>query len=59
MARITLTLTPEEKAALIALAKQERRDPRYQAAIEIRQGLERAGYLQPAGPIRNEVQYAA
>lgn len=48
MTRITLTLTPEEKAALIALAKQERRDPRYQAAIEIRQALERAGYLRPA-----------
>ncbi len=48
MTRITLTLTPEEKAALIVLANQERRDPRYQAAIEIRRALERAGLLHPA-----------
>lgn len=58
MARITLTLTPEEKAALIARAKHERRDPRYQAALEIRQALERAGYLQPAIIIQG-VQNAA
>lgn len=46
MTRITLTLTSEERAALLALARQERRDPRFQAAMEIRQALERAGYLQ-------------
>ena len=50
MTRITLTLTAEERAALLALARQERRDPRFQAAIEIRQALERAGYLQPRDP---------
>lgn len=57
--RVTVNLTPEEQAALVAKARQERRNPRDQAAIEIRQALERAGYLRPPGPTRNEVQYAA
>lgn len=48
MIRVSVPLTVEERDALIALAKQERRDPRYQAAIVICQALERAGYLQPA-----------
>lgn len=55
--RITVSLTPEEQAALVAKARQERRNPRDQAAIEIRQALERAGYLRPVTH-RNEVQYA-
>lgn len=51
MARITVTITPEEKAALITYARKEmRRDPRDQAAIILRQHLEQAGYLPPAQP---------
>lgn len=48
MARITIALTPEEKAALVCYAKQQRRDPRNQAALEIQQILERAGFLAPS-----------
>jgi hypothetical protein len=43
--RITLTLAPSEKSALIRLAERELRDPRAQAAIIIRQDLERRGLL--------------
>lgn len=45
MARLTITLTPNEKAALTCYAREKRRDPRDQAAIEIQKILERAGYL--------------
>lgn len=44
--RISVDLTVDEQEALVTKARQERRNPRDQAAIEIRQGLERAGYLQ-------------
>lgn len=55
--RVTVNLTLEEQAALVAKARQERRNPREQAAIEIRQALERAGYLRPAINTQG-VQYA-
>jgi hypothetical protein len=45
--RITVTLQQEEVAALGMLAEQERRDPRDQAAVLIRQGLEQRGLLRP------------
>jgi hypothetical protein len=45
--RITVTLQQDEIAALGALAEQERRDPRDQAAVLIRQGLEQQGLLRP------------
>lgn len=45
MARITITLTLEEKAALASYARLHRRDPRDQAAIELQQVLTLAGYL--------------
>ena len=45
MSRITLTLNPLEKKALIVLAEKEFRDPRAQAALIIRQELERRGLL--------------
>lgn len=44
-AKITVTLHPNEKNALIMLAKHEERDPRAQAALIIRKELERLGYL--------------
>lgn len=46
MTRITVTLKREERAALIQLAENERRDERAQAAWLIRQQLEKLGLLQ-------------
>lgn len=43
--RITVTLTADEREALRALAFQERRDTRQQAALIIRRELERRGLL--------------
>jgi hypothetical protein len=40
-------LQQDELAALAALAEHERRDPRDQAAVLIRQGLEQQGLLRP------------
>lgn len=48
MARVTLTLSEDEKQALIDLAIQERRFPRDQGALLLRQALASAGYLQQA-----------
>jgi len=45
---MTINLHPDEREALIALAEQERRDARAQAALLIRYELQRRGYL-PAG----------
>ncbi len=45
MLRVTVNLTEDERTALLSMARDERRDPRAQAAIEIRRALERAGYL--------------
>lgn len=47
MMRITITLQPDEREALQLLAEQERRDPRAQAALLIRKGLEHLGLLEP------------
>ena len=49
MARITLTVSDEERDALVNLARFERRDPRAQAALELRRVLEHAGYLPLVG----------
>ncbi len=45
MSKITLTLKIEEKQALIDLADEQRRDPRDQAALFIREALEARGLL--------------
>lgn len=45
MTRITITLNEQEKSALRALSEIEFRDPRQQAALIIRQELERRGLL--------------
>jgi hypothetical protein len=47
VARIMVELEENEKHALWILAERERRDPRGQAALLIRSGLEKAGLLQP------------
>jgi hypothetical protein len=46
MARLTITLRDQEKLALSTLADREFREPRAQAALIIRQELERLGLLQ-------------
>jgi hypothetical protein len=45
MARITICLTDLEKTALRTLAEKEFREPRAQAALIIRQELERRGLI--------------
>ncbi len=45
MTRITISLRDPEKIALRELAETEFRDPRQQAALIIRQELERRGLL--------------
>jgi hypothetical protein len=46
VSRITVILERDERAALARLAMSERRDPRKQAAVLIRRGLELAGVLE-------------
>jgi hypothetical protein len=50
MTRIMITLPQNEREALRELAQREHRDPRAQAALIIRDGLERAGLLPTATP---------
>jgi hypothetical protein len=50
MTRITLTLRDDEKTALITLAAREFRDPRMQAALLIRRGLEQRGLIEASKP---------
>jgi hypothetical protein len=50
MTRITISLKDPEKTALRALAEKEFRDPRAQAALIIRQELERRGLLTATEP---------
>jgi hypothetical protein len=47
MNRIAILLDEQTAAGLATLAKQEYRDPRSQAALIIREELERRGLLQP------------
>lgn len=47
MKGIYAQLDRDEKSALITLASKEKRDPRQQAALLIRQQLENMGLLQP------------
>lgn len=43
--RVTIYLEQEEREALTHLAQRERRDPRDQAALMIREDLQRRGLL--------------
>lgn len=45
MARLTLSITEEERLAIFALARRERREPRDQVALIVRRELERIGLL--------------
>ncbi len=51
MSRITETVQSHGRDALWLLAEHERRDPRAQAALILREELERRGLLQPLGQI--------
>ena len=42
---VKITLYPEEREALVELARAEKRDPRAQAAMVIRDHLIRTGHL--------------
>jgi len=54
---VKVLLQENEDRALLVLARQERRDPRVQAAVLIREGLERIGLLSPQNltTLENEV----
>ena len=57
LTRITVTLTTQERDALRALAEKELRDTRAQAALIIREELQRRGLLEAAPvPIPPEVK---
>ncbi len=45
MPRVMLTVTEDERRALVELARTERRDPRAQGAVILRDALQRAGFL--------------
>lgn len=48
MVQVKVALKRDELDALFALSEKERRDPRAQAAMLIRQSLERLGLIHPA-----------
>lgn len=50
MSRLNVYIQQDERAALLQLAQNERRDPRDQAALLIRQRLEQLGLLPPTPP---------
>lgn len=54
MLRMTINIEPDERDALIKLARQQHRDFRQQAALLVRQRLEQLGLIQPT-PTKNEV----
>ena len=56
MERITIFLKTFEKDALLRLANKEYRDPRIQAALIIRQDLERRGLLDSEEPQQKEIK---
>lgn len=45
MPRVMLTVTEDERRALVELARTERRDPRAQGAVILRDALQQAGFL--------------
>jgi len=58
MARVTVTLKPDEREALRTLAERERRDPRQQAALNVVHELKRAGMLPGKGDVSLSVMIA-
>lgn len=56
MARVIVEIGERERKALHRLAKRERRIPRAQAALIIRQALERQGILPARSQMQQETQ---
>ena len=56
LTKVYVPLNEIERKALIQLGIAEKRDPRQQAALLIRQRLEALGLLQPTSPIKQEDQ---
>lgn len=56
MARVIVEIGERERKALHQLAKRERRIPRAQAALIIRQALERQGILSAGARSQQETQ---
>lgn len=54
MDRLQVGLESWERAALRRLARTERRELEAQAAVLIRQGLERSGVLRTVRPVQHE-----
>ena len=54
LSKVTVIMTPEEKAALIDLARADLRDPREHLRWLLREEAERRGMWPPA-PIKSEV----
>jgi hypothetical protein len=54
MNRLNVYIQQAERAALLQLAQNERRDPRDQAALLIRQRLEQLGLLPAPNPPAKE-----
>ncbi len=56
LTKVYVPLSETERKALIQLGLSEKRDPRQQAALLIRQQLERLGLLQPTPTIPPKVE---
>ncbi|MCB0210755.1 MAG: hypothetical protein KDJ52_15555 [Anaerolineae bacterium] len=56
MAKLTIPLEGKEQEALSILAQMEKRDVRMQAALMLRQSLEKLGLLQPIRLTENEAR---
>lgn len=54
--RIYVPLEPKEMRALAEMAEQERREPRQQAALLIREELIRLGYLENGTEVTKSVE---
>jgi len=59
MRGVYIPLTKEEREALAMLGQIERRDPRDQAALMLRQVLERQGLLQPTSLVHSVIRKGA
>jgi hypothetical protein len=57
--RLTVILDEDEQRALAILAQKERRNPKAQAAIEIRRALENAGFLAPTAGNKSQAEASA
>jgi hypothetical protein len=59
MSRITISLQPDERAMLFSLANCERRDPRDQAVVLIRERLFELGLIASRPTVKTEAHHDA